>query len=172
METEHRHHHTSPTLQEAVLLRRHASCLYPFMNLLERVGGTEIPPALTGDEAYRRLRANTADVATYVNDLYSLEREERQGEMHNMVLVLERLKGLDRDEAIREVGSLIYQLLDECAVLTGRISRSHPATRRYLQGMRALVDGVSLWTSTTLRYEDHRASRRTVPPHESARVRP
>jgi Terpene synthase family 2, C-terminal metal binding len=150
-EATHRHDHTVPTVAEAVLLRRHASCLYPFMNLLERVTGTELPD----DDAFEHLRATTADVAAYLNDLYSLEREEGQGEIHNMVLILRRRHNLGRDEAIRAVRGRVHRLLRERDQLAGHLARAHPAAHRYLEGMRAIVDGVHLWTSGTRRYQAH-----------------
>lgn len=155
-ESAHRHHGTFPGLEEAVRLRRDASCLYPFMNMLERVVG--MPGALVADPAHRRLRAHTADVATYINDLYSLEREERQGDIHNMVLVVQRLHRTSRDEAIERVGARVHELLDECRRLSGQIAAAHPAADPYLRGLRGLVDGVYQWTSTTRRYGGRRPS--------------
>lgn len=151
-ETGHRYYRTAPTLGEGVLLRRHASCLYPFMNMLERVTGYPIPVALIGDSTHERLRASTADVATYVNDLYSLEREERQGQGHNMVLILQRLHGLSRSEAIEEVSARVYELIEECDRLNAQLAQLYPTAHQYLRGMRTLIDGVYLWTSTSRRY--------------------
>ncbi|WP_371666616.1 hypothetical protein OG985_46310 [Streptomyces sp. NBC_00289] len=138
--------------EDLVPLRRHASCLYPFMNMLERVLGDEVPSLLLDDREMKYLRAHTADIATCINDLYSLEREERQGEQFNMVLNLQRVHGCGRDEAMAATRAKIYQLLDECVQLSSSITQSYPSSLRYVEGIQAMVNGIYLWTSKTDRY--------------------
>lgn len=149
-ESAHRHRGTLPSLAEAVRLRRHGSCLYPFMNMLTRT--VELPCALAADPAHRRLRAHTADAATSINDLYSLEREERMGEVHNMVLIVQRLRRADREEAIAAVAARVHELLQDSARLADRLAAAHPAARPYLSSLRTLVEGAYRWSATTSRY--------------------
>ncbi|MBV6702472.1 cytochrome P450 [Kitasatospora aureofaciens] len=154
-EAEHRAHGTVPRLglAETMRLRRHGSCLYPFMNILERVHGADAPAALHADPALHRLRAHTADAATLINDLYSLEREERQGAAaFNTVLTLQRLRDCTRSRAIGAVRARVAQLRTESAALRRDLLRRHPDGDWYLHGTRELVDGVQTWTSTSHRY--------------------
>ncbi|MQS17743.1 cytochrome P450 [Streptomyces kaniharaensis] len=154
-EAQHRAHGTVPHLglAETMLLRRHGSCLYPFMNILERVHGADAPAALHADPDLRRLRAHTADAATLINDLYSLDREERQGTAaFNTVLALEHASGCTRSRAAEAVRARIAQLCTESEALRRDLLGRHPAGRWYLDGTRELVDGVQAWTSTSERY--------------------
>ncbi|MFC5665158.1 cytochrome P450 [Kitasatospora misakiensis] len=152
-ETAHRAARTHPDLTETVRLRRHASCLYPFMGILEHVHGGEAPAALHADPALHRLRANTADVSTLINDLYSADREARQKlAAFNTVLTLQRVRGCTRARAVRAVGSRIARLTAESETLRRRLLLRHPAGHWYLDGTRELVDGVYAWTSTSRRY--------------------
>ncbi|MGW2250831.1 cytochrome P450 [Kitasatospora sp. NPDC001660] len=154
-EAEHRAHGTVPRLglAETMRLRRHGSCLYPFMNILERVHGADAPAALHAEPALHRLRAHTADAATLINDLYSLQREERQGAAaFNTVLTLQRLRGCGRTHAVGAVRARVAQLRTESAVLRRELLRRHPEADWYLDGTRELVDGVQTWTSTSHRY--------------------
>lgn len=152
-ETAHRAARTQPDLAETVRLRRHASCLYPFMGILEHVHGGEAPAALHRDPALHRLRANTADVATLINDLYSADREERQQvAAFNTVLTLQRVRGCTRARAVRSVGTRIARLTAESESLRRRLLLRYPEGGWYLHGTRELVQGVHAWTSTSRRY--------------------
>ncbi|MEE1788382.1 cytochrome P450 [Streptomyces sp. SP17BM10] len=154
-EAEHRAHGTVPRLglAETMRLRRHGSCLYPFMNILERVHGADAPAALHAEPALHRLRAHTADAATLINDLYSLRREERQGAAaFNTVLTLQRLRGCTRMRAVGAVRARVAQLRNESALLRRELLRRHPESDWYLDGTRELVDGAQAWTSTSRRY--------------------
>ncbi|MEU4118613.1 cytochrome P450 [Kitasatospora sp. NPDC028055] len=154
-EAEHRARGTVPALglADTMRLRRHGSCVYPFMNILERVHGADAPAALHAEPALHRLRANTADAATLINDLYSLEREERQSAAaFNTVLTLQRVRGCTRSRAVRAVRSRVSALHRENERLRRDLARRHPAGRWYLDGTRELVAGVQAWTSTSDRY--------------------
>ncbi|MFF2146066.1 cytochrome P450 [Kitasatospora sp. NPDC058190] len=156
-EAEHRSRGTVPalglSLTDTMRLRRHGSCAYPFMNILERVHGADAPAALHAEPALHRLRANTADAATLINDLYSLEREERQSAAaFNTVLTLQRVRGCTRSRAVRAVRARVSRLRQENEELRRELGRRHPAGRWYLDGTRELVAGVHAWTSTSVRY--------------------
>ncbi|MEU8510480.1 cytochrome P450 [Kitasatospora sp. NPDC048722] len=154
-EAVHRAHGTVPRLglAETMRLRRHGSCLYPFMNILERVHGADAPAALHAEPVLHRLRAHTADAATLINDLYSLRREERQGAAaFNTVLTLQRLRGCTRTRAVGAVRARVAQLRNESALLRRELLRRHPESDWYLDGTRELVEGVQAWTSTSRRY--------------------
>ncbi|MET8544979.1 terpene synthase family protein, partial [Kitasatospora sp. NPDC004799] len=156
-EADHRARGTVPALgldlTDTMLLRRHGSCLYPFMNILERVHGADAPAALHAEPALHRLRANTADAATLINDLYSLRREERQaGPAFNTVLTLQRTHGCTRLRAVHAVRARVARLRQESEELRRELLRRHPAGRWYLDGTRELVAGVQTWTSTSRRY--------------------
>ncbi|GAA3008688.1 hypothetical protein GCM10010519_44920 [Streptomyces lactacystinicus] len=156
-EADHRARGTVPALgldlTDTMKLRRHGSCLYPFMNILERVHGADAPAALHAEPALHRLRANTADAATLINDLYSLRREERQaGPAFNTVLTLQRAHGWTRGRAVHAVRARVARLQQESEELRRDLLRRHPAGRWYLDGTRELVAGVLAWTSTSDRY--------------------
>ncbi|GHF72821.1 hypothetical protein GCM10018790_58390 [Kitasatospora xanthocidica] len=156
-EADHRARGTVPAhglgLPDTMRLRRHGSCLYPFMNILERVHGADAPAALHAEPALHRLRANTADAATLINDLYSLEREERQSAAaFNTVLTLQRARGCTRSRAVRAVRDRVARLRRENEELRRELRHRHPAGRWYLDGTRELVAGVQAWTSTSDRY--------------------
>ncbi|WP_329456705.1 terpene synthase family protein [Streptomyces sp. NBC_01497] len=150
----HRTAATLPTVRQAVHLRRHASCLYPFMNMLERVRGTVLPEEIHAERELRLLRAHVADTATLINDLYSLEREERHSCPFNMIVILRREHRLSRSAAVEAVRTEIDRLGARSDILRNYLAAHHPEADWYLRATRQLVEGVRLWSSTTERYTD------------------
>jgi hypothetical protein len=153
-EAVHRTAATLPTVRQAVHLRRHASCLYPFMNMLERVEGAVLSEAVHAERELRLLRAHVADTATLLNDLYSLEREERHSCPFNMIVILRREQRLSRSAAVAAVRAEVDRLGARSDILRNYLAAHHPEADWYLRGTRQLVEGVRLWSSTTGRYTD------------------
>ncbi|MCA1224336.1 terpene synthase family protein [Streptomyces sp. 8L] len=150
----HRTAVTLPTVRQAVHLRRHASCLYPFMNMLERAPGAALPEEVHAERELRLLRAHVADTATLINDLYSLEREERHSCPFNMIVILRREQRMSRAAAVAAVRAEVDRLGARSDILRNYLAAHHPGADRYLRGTRQLVEGVRLWSSTTNRYTD------------------
>ncbi|MCF3964623.1 terpene synthase family protein, partial [Streptomyces fuscigenes] len=153
-EASHRTAGTLPTVGQAVHLRRHASCLYPFMNMLERVRGTALPEEMHAERELRLLRAHVADTATLINDLYSLEREERHACPFNMIVILQREQHMSRPAAVEAVRAEVDRLGARSDILRNYLTAHHPEADWYLRGTGRLVEGVRLWSSTTDRYTD------------------
>ncbi|MEW2548847.1 hypothetical protein AB0910_24270 [Streptomyces sp. NPDC047002] len=153
-EAQHRAAATLPTVRQAVHLRRHASCLYPFMNMLERVRGEALDEALHAEREMRLLRAHVADTATLINDLYSLDREERHASPFNMIVILGREQRLSRAAAVEAVRAEVDRLGVRSDTLRASLAARHPEAAWYVRETRTLVEGVRRWSSTTDRYTD------------------
>ncbi|HEX7305584.1 terpene synthase family protein [Lentzea sp.] len=151
-EAEHREAGRLPHLAEAVRLRRHASCLYPFMNMLEPVHGIELPEYIVNDPLLQRVRALTADASALLNDLCSLEREERQGLAFNLVAVLREEHGISRREAVTRAREDLDEIEASCDELRHEFAGVHPGFSWYSDGTRRLVEGVRGWLGVTGRY--------------------
>jgi len=133
-------------------------------NLVEHANFVEVPPDIAASRPMRVVRDTFADAVHLRNDLFSYEREVGdEGEMANMVLVLERFLGLGTQEAADLtndiLSSRLYQfehtalteippLLDEC--------RIDPAGRhgvmRYVQGLQEWQSGGHEWHLRSSRY--------------------
>ncbi|MER6916175.1 hypothetical protein ABT354_31270 [Streptomyces sp. NPDC000594] len=151
-ETVHRSRGSGPSVVEALMLRRHASCLYPFLNLLERALDTEAPSGLRTHGPWHRLRTHTAEAAGLINDLFSLAREERRGSVFNTVLVLQREHGVTRERALEIVAERVRELRRECVLLREECAAAYPECRGYLEATRHLVDAVETWARSSGRY--------------------
>lgn len=71
-----------------------------------------VPPELYATSVLHELETAAQDVAAFVNDLFSYQKEvEFEGEVHNLVLVVEHFLGVDRLAARDVVADLIGERL-------------------------------------------------------------
>lgn len=89
-------------LSEYLALRRITVGIHHSIDAAERSRRFEVPAQVQAHPLMRRMRDTAADAIAYMNDIHSLEREERRGDPHNLVTVLSREKGLSRQAAIDE----------------------------------------------------------------------
>ncbi|MGZ3459908.1 MAG: terpene synthase family protein, partial [Archangium sp.] len=65
------------------------------------LGLVTIPPRLMDHPTIKRLNVMTNHVITIFNDLISLEKEMRVGDVHNLVLILQNEKKCSLEEAMQ-----------------------------------------------------------------------
>ncbi|MEE1783970.1 terpene synthase family protein [Streptomyces sp. SP17BM10] len=82
---------------------------------LSRIGhGRTVPPEVYEHGVMRSLENSAADYACMINDLFSYQKEiEYEGEVHNMVLVVQNFFGCDYPSAVRIVDDLMHSRLDQ-----------------------------------------------------------
>ncbi|GAA2433949.1 isoafricanol synthase [Streptomyces macrosporus] len=152
-----------PTLEEFLAARRHSIGIQPCLDLAERCGRYTLPPELHGGSPLREMRRITDDVAIFVNDIVSLDKELAVGDVNNTVILLHRTTGRPLEECVREV----------CAVANGRVVRFREHAARlpgllaadgapeqlrawvedYVDGMRNVMRGNLDWSLESRRYD-------------------
>ncbi|MFF3110794.1 germacradienol/geosmin synthase [Kitasatospora sp. NPDC057904] len=80
---------------------------------LSRIGhGQTVPPEVYEHGVMRSLENSAADYACMINDLFSYQKEiEYEGEVHNVVLVVQNFFGCDYPSAVRIVDDLMHSRL-------------------------------------------------------------
>ncbi|TDC63839.1 terpene synthase family protein [Streptomyces hainanensis] len=145
-----------------VRLRRQAVGTAPCFDLIERAGHFEVPPGLYWSREVRLLTRCAGDVVFLCNDVHSVEREEAQGDPHNLVLIRERTRGSSREEAVRQVTRLVASRARLFVALSARVpelcerwgvdDRGRADLERYLTGLRGWMVGNQRWGVVTARY--------------------
>ncbi|HEX5566820.1 MAG TPA: terpene synthase family protein, partial [Streptomyces sp.] len=153
-----------PTVEEFLSARRHSIGIQPCLDLAERCGGYTLPEELHGGSPLREMRRITDDVAIFVNDIVSLDKELAVGDVNNTVILLQRTTGRPLEECVREI----------CAAANGRVARFQEHTARlsarlaaagapaevraqvddYVDGMRNVMRGNLDWSLESRRYDD------------------
>ncbi|MFI6764712.1 terpene synthase family protein [Streptomyces sp. NPDC050355] len=95
-EADNRAHRRIPTVEEHFALRRKSGFVYAMIDLSQKAHGFELPRHAYDDPVLRRMLDITADVVDTLNDVHSVEKEESRGDLHNLVLAIERESGCDR----------------------------------------------------------------------------
>ncbi|MFJ8228494.1 pentalenene synthase [Streptomyces sp. NPDC094448] len=161
-EAAHRQRGVMPTVEEHLRLRRETIGVHPTVDLAERIGRFEVPGRIHTAPWATEMRAIAAEVDTIHNDLCSVEKEEARGEMHNLLLILERRGHRTRAEGVEEMRRMIRSRTERFLVLESRLpglcdsSRLTEAERvpvfRFTDALRAVMRGDYDWAEGSGRY--------------------
>ncbi|MDY7227323.1 terpene synthase family protein [Hyalangium rubrum] len=154
-EAENRVNNRVPPLAEYMEFRRHTSALYVFFSLIEFVEHMTLTPELIPHVHELEVRAD--DGVSWVNDMLSLEKEARAGDVHNLVIVLQHERGLSVQEAMDQAARLFNTRMREYVEIEQRMPSFGVETdvllQRYLRGLRCWVRGNLDWSYESGRYE-------------------
>jgi germacradienol/geosmin synthase len=149
-------------LTEYLALRRITVGIHHSIDAAERSRRFEVPAQVQAHELMRRMRDAAADAIAYMNDIHSLEREERRGDPHNLVTVLRRDRGYSRQSAIGEAVRMTTEHLDTYMSLESEIPRlcedlgltreQRAAVDMGVEGIRNWIRGNYDWALNTGRY--------------------
>lgn len=148
---------------EYVALRRQAVGTAPCFDLIERAGRFEVPRVAYHSPEVQTLLRCAGDVIFLCNDVHSVEREEAQGDPHNLVLIRQRATGCGRREATEQIADLVRQRVERFVEISDRLPAlaerrwrlgraDRHAVARYVDGLRAWMAGNQRWGVTTARY--------------------
>ena len=134
------------------------------MALARMEGAGDVPAEVFATRTVRELETSAQDVACILNDLFSYQKEvEREGEVHNMVLVVENFLGTDRITARDVVGDLLRVRLEQFDRIDSESlpelfddmeldERARNALRRYADLMKDWLSGILNWHREVVRY--------------------
>jgi pentalenene synthase len=135
----------------------------PVLDLVERIGRFEVPSRAFTSAHLTTTRRTILELITIQNDIWSLEKEEAIGDLHNIVLILERERECTRSRAVDLAADLIRQRSEDYLALEralpdlyaalGLDRAERVALERYAtDGMRNLARGNYDWSERTGRY--------------------
>lgn len=143
-------------------LRRRTVGIHHSIDAAERTRNFEVPAQVQAHDLMRRMRAAAADTIAFMNDIHSLEREERRGDGHNLVTVLRKHLGCSRREAIDAAVSMTEEHLALYLRLESRIPQlcrelgldpeQRRATEMGVDAIRHWIRGNYDWARNTGRY--------------------
>ncbi|MGG7575713.1 terpene synthase family protein [Streptomyces sirii] len=165
-EADNRARRRIPTVEEHFALRRKSGFVYAMTDLSQKAYGFELPRHAYDDPVLRHMLDITADVVDTLNDVHSVEKEESRGDLHNLVLAIERESGCGRRESIARIQRLIddwnREFLEHERALLDGAERDGPVLRPFVDCMRSAMSGYLHWSRTCQRYSQ------LIPPTEPA----
>jgi germacradienol/geosmin synthase len=125
-----------------------------------------VPPEIYGTRVMHELETAAQDYACFVNDLFSYQKEVQfEGELHNLVLVVERFLDVDRWVAADVVARLMAERMRQFEHLAAAglpalfaehdlSGAARDALTRQVGQMRDWMSAVLEWHAKTARYTD------------------
>lgn len=136
-------------VDEYCSLRRFTGPAQPLLDLVEQAEGLRLPNGFYRSEGFNLLLDGNADIASWINDIFSVGKEKRRGDQHNLVLVIERAEAISLTEAACRAVQRIREHLDllgtaERTVLTGSdcvgsSEAARTATSSWVAGLRSFL---------------------------------
>ncbi|WP_224243906.1 family 2 encapsulin nanocompartment cargo protein terpene cyclase [Hyalangium gracile] len=136
------------------------------MSLARLAQDVGIPPALFRTRPMQGLENSAADYACFTNDVFSYQKEiEFEGEVHNMVLVVQRFLGVDKAQAAGVVNELMtarmrqfeHIVKTELPALAEDFkldSHTQERLHAYVEKLQQWMAGVLRWHQTVDRYKE------------------
>ncbi len=156
--------HRVPDPVDYVEMRRRTFGSDMTMSLARLAHSDQVPPELYGTRVLHELDTAAQDYACFTNDLYSYQKEiEYEGEVHNMVLVVQNFLTVDRWTARDIVAGLMtarmrefeYLLAHDLPALFDEYDLAEPTRRvllRHADDLKDWMSGILEWHRRCARY--------------------
>lgn len=152
-----------PDVATYVRMRPLTGGLAIITELVEIIEGRHLPIELREHDAVRRLTTASHNIVCWANDVISLEKELRNGEVNNLVVVLSEVEGITLREAADRVVDLHNAEMGTFVDLAARIPTFWPEAdanlQLYISSLRARIRGVLDWSSESSRYHSSSVGR-------------
>ncbi|EST38770.1 hypothetical protein N566_05670 [Streptomycetaceae bacterium MP113-05] len=165
-ELDNQFHHRIPDPVDYIEMRRMTFGSDLTMSLSRLGHGPGIPPEVYRSRPMRSLENSAADYAALVNDVFSYQKEiEFEGEVHNLVLVVQDFFDCDRQQAVAVTGDLINSRMrqfqhvasHELPVLYDDFALSEDARKvldGYVADLEHWLSGILTWHEGCRRYRE------------------
>jgi DNA-binding transcriptional ArsR family regulator len=88
-------------LNDYCALRRDTGPCLPLVDLIEQAESVRLPKSFYLSPVFERLSNVTADIASWINDVFSASKEHERGDSHNLVLVFQHGADISLADATR-----------------------------------------------------------------------
>ncbi|MBK1788534.1 terpene synthase family protein [Prauserella cavernicola] len=158
--------HRIPDPVDYVEMRRRTFGSDMTIGLARLAHADEVPAFLYQTRVLRELETAAQDYACFTNDLYSYQKEvEFEGEVHNMVLVVEKFLNTDRIRARDLVAHLMEQRMRQFETLVAEglpaLFAEHDVDEpvreiltRHAHGLKDWMSGILEWHDKCVRYQE------------------
>lgn len=183
-ELDNQAHHRVPDPVDYIEMRRMTFGSDMTRSLAKLTGFADVPAEIFRTRTMRELETAAQDYACFTNDLFSYQKEiEFEGEVHNLVLVVENFLDLDRFTARDVVVDLMRARMEQFEhILAHELPRlfddfdleesARQALTRDADGMKEWMSGILEWHRKCVRYteQEQRRLRAPVDPREGVPV--
>jgi Terpene synthase family 2, C-terminal metal binding len=148
-----------PDVETYLMMRPYTGAVYSYLVLIEFAGQLDLPPMVHAHPTVQQLAQMTNNIICWSNDLMSLERELRHGDVHNLVLILHHAQRRSLPEAIRRVAAMHDAEVQRFRALAADLPSFTAAVdadlQQYVTGMQFWMRANMDWSAATARYRSH-----------------
>jgi hypothetical protein len=131
-----------PSVSAYIAMRSHTSAVRPCLALIELCQFTTLPAHVIADSAMQRIWDAVNTLISYTNDVMSLKKEMRAGQVENLVPLLYVACGGSLERAMNEVKGLIEGAArDVDAAEKELVEKFAGEEEQVREGIRKVVDG-------------------------------
>ena len=113
-----------------------------------------VPPELWGTRVVQTMERSAMDYCTMLNDVFSYAKEiQHEGEVHNMVRVVENFLGVSQSRAFEITYALMDARLDQFVRSVDELPPNSALTR-YADELKDWIAGIIHWHRETSRYDE------------------
>ncbi|MFF8714323.1 terpene cyclase [Streptomyces sp. NPDC015184] len=145
-----------PSEETYIAKRRHTGAIHVCMDLIEIVAGIEAPESIHNDSRFITALEASCNVVCWANDVYSYEKEQVLGEIHNLVHLVRHHRGHGKRQALEHVCAEIETETRRFLAAEAELLETYPQLSwmlaPYLDGMRSWMRGNLDWSRQTPRY--------------------
>ncbi|WP_437547427.1 terpene cyclase [Sorangium sp. So ce367] len=143
-----------PDVDEYLMMRRFSGAVYTYCDLLELLLEDPLPLEIVQHPLLQSVRDICNDILCWTNDYFSLEKELKCGEVHNLIIVLRENYKITLSQAVAQLRRMHddrvaeYQDVKEKALALWSDDR----IRLYLDAADAMIAGNKRWALAAGRY--------------------
>ncbi|WP_331751438.1 hypothetical protein OG215_39675 (plasmid) [Streptomyces globisporus] len=148
---------SAPSFDGYLALRRSSGAVDSCLDLIERQPSVYLPHAIAGSPQILVLREAANDVIYWTNDVISLSKEIKHGEMNNLVAVIRQSVGMSWEAALQvatEMNSARIRDFDRQQREILRHFNELPELSEFISGVQAWISGSLNWHRNSPRYTD------------------
>jgi hypothetical protein len=145
-----------PSEREYLATRPFTSAVYCFLALIEIAEQMTLPAVVRRHPAVCCLSVMTNNIISWFNDLISYSKEMARGDVHNLVFIVHRERGISVEDAIQYVSmkhdAEVRRFQQICATLP-IFGQHRQLGQRYVTGLQLWIQANVDWSITTARYQ-------------------
>ncbi|WP_437759005.1 terpene synthase family protein [Sorangium sp. So ce1389] len=145
-----------PNVSDYQAMRAHTGAVFACFELTHITDGIRLPAEVRQHAGVQRLALLANCVICWCNDILSANKESRQGDVHNLVIVLQNEHSLSNDGAVREAvrvhNGTVRAFVEQAASLESVDPEAEAELSRYVDCLRYWMRANLDWSWTALRY--------------------
>ncbi|RWS20475.1 hypothetical protein B4U80_12064 [Leptotrombidium deliense] len=145
-----------PSLAEYMEYRHYTAGMDFCLNLIEISRNIFIPDSVLANVTLQRLNFLTGNICAFVNDIHSFEKEKRDGQIFNLVIIMKHEYNISDQEAIERATDIVNDNIKRF-LITERLmpifeGEMNECVKKYVDGFKSWISGNHDWGLESGRY--------------------